>query len=575
MNSVRRIVGRPESSARFLGAADVLILVVLVSLLYAGIRLASPNPVLGPEIDLSPSALPWYALLSLGRMAASYVLSIAFSLVYGYFAGHNRSAERIMMPILDVLQSVPLLSFLPVVLLILTTILPQRLGIEASAVILIFTGQAWNIAYSFYQSVRTAPTELQEASSIFRMNWWYRLRYVELPFGTLGLLWNSVVSWANGWFFLMAAETFRVGDRDFRLPGLGSYVQAAADAGDTRSIFFGFVTLVLLVVMLDQLVWRPLLAWADKFRIDLVENDNPPTSWFLELMQRSRLASAFMGHVINPIVRSLDRRYGARLKPEDRTLQKKGITWQRALRTLILLIFAGAVIYQAVQAVQLLATLPIETWGRILVSTLASGARVFAAMFIGLLWTVPVGVAIGTNPRLAAILTPIVQILAAIPATALFPILVLFMVKLPLGLDGAAILLMLLGTQWYLLFNIIAGASVISQDLRDAVSMFGIKGWARWKTLILPAIFTYIITGLNIAGGGAWNASIIAEYTEYNKQVYTVPGLGSMISEATATGNYALLLAATLTMIITVIAVNQFVWLRLHHLAQQKFRVDG
>ncbi len=574
MNRLRRTIGTAQPGVRILGAADAFILLVIISLLYAGIRLASPNPVVGPEIDLSPSALPWYALLSLGRMTASYFLSLAFSLVYGYYAGHNRTAERVMMPILDVLQSVPLLSFLPVVLVVLTTILPQRMGIEASAVVLIFTGQAWNIAYSFYQSVRTAPVELQEASSIFRMNRWYRLRYVELPFGTLGLLWNSVVSWANGWFFLMAAETFRVGDHDFRLLGLGSYVQAAADAGDARAILFGFATLVLLVVMLDQLIWRPLLTWADKFRVDLVENDNPPTSWFYNMVIRSRLFSAFTEMVISPLMASLDRRLGGQIKGEE-VQPKRRLHWLSLLKTLVVMVFAGVVIYEAIQAIQLLITLPVTTWGQIGVATLASGGRVALSMLIALLWTVPVGVAIGINPRLSAILTPIIQILAAIPATALFPILVLFMVKLPFGLDGAAILLMLLGTQWYLLFNVIAGASVMPQDLRDVVRMFGVRGWSRWKTLILPAIFTYIITGLNIAGGGAWNASIVAEYTEYNKQVYTVPGLGSLINQATASGNYALLLAATLTMIVTVVAVNQFVWLRLHHLAQQKFRVDA
>ncbi|HVO41429.1 MAG TPA: ABC transporter permease subunit, partial [Aggregatilineales bacterium] len=223
-NTRRNVVGQAQPGGRLFSAGDAIILIGLAVLLYAGIRLAVPvpAPIIGPDINLSPTALPWYALLSVSRMAAAYILSMAFSLIYGYVAAHNRYAERIMMPILDVLQSVPILSFLPVVLVALTAIMPQGLAVELSAVILIFTSQAWNLTFSFYQAVHTVPGDLREASAIFRMNWWYRFRHMELPFGALGLLWNSVMSWAGGWFFLMAAETFKVGDRDFRLPGLGS-----------------------------------------------------------------------------------------------------------------------------------------------------------------------------------------------------------------------------------------------------------------------------------------------------------------------------------------------------------------
>jgi NitT/TauT family transport system permease protein len=576
MNAVRRnLLGTARAGGRVLHAGDVLIIVGLVALLYAGLRLASPTPVAGPEIDLSPSALPNYALLSLMRMAASYILSLAFALVYGYVAAHNRSAERVMLPILDVLQSVPLLSFLPVVLLVLTTVLPTGLGVEASAVVLIFTGQAWNIVYSFHQSVKTVPRELQEASANFRLNWWYRLRYMELPFSVLGLLWNSIVSWANGWFFLMAAETFRVGERDFRLLGLGSYLQAAADAGDGRAIIFGFITLVLMVVLLDQLLWQPLLAWAEKFRTDLVENDNPPVSWFYNLISGSRLLDWFNRKGVTPLVERLDRRLGG--VPKTHQAEKLSL-WQ-VIRQLILsrllpLAFVGWLAYLAIQAAQALISLPLPAWGQIAVSTLASAGRVFVATILGLLWTVPVGVWIGTNPRLSNRLQPIIQSIAAVPATAFFAVLVAYMVALPFGLDSAAILLMMLGTQWYLLFNIIAGANALPQELMDVSKMFRINGVDRWRTLILPALLPYMITGLNIAGGGAWNASIVAEYTQYKGQTYSVIGLGSLISQSTAAGDFRMLMAATLTMIVTVIAVNYFVWQRLHRFVQEKYRLD-
>ncbi|MEP7287382.1 MAG: ABC transporter permease subunit [Chloroflexota bacterium] len=577
MNSVRRnTLGTPQPGGRLLSAGDIVILIGLAVVLYAGLRLAIPlpTPVIGPEINLSASALPWYALLSVTRMTVAYFLSLSFSLVYGYIAARNKSAERIMLPILDVLQSLPILSFLPVVLLSLSALLPQGFAAEIAAVILIFTSQAWNLTFSFYQSVRTVPGDLQEASEIFRMNWWYRLRHMELPFGALALLWNSVMSWAGGWFFLMAAETFKVGSRDFRLPGLGSYLQKAANDGNTTAIVLGVLTLVSLVVLLDQLVWRPLLAWAEKFKIELVENDNPPTSWFFEVTGQSRLATGFTSRVVVPIVEALDRKFGGSFKEQFAPTTNAIPFWRKALRNGLLVLVAGVLIYGGFRAIQLLITVPLSGWGEIIVAVLATGARVAAALIIGVLWTVPVGVVIGTNPRMATLLQPVVQILASIPATALFPIMLLVLVNLPFGLNAAAILLMLLGTQWYVLFNVIAGASALPQDLKDIATMFKVGGWLRWKTLLLPALFPYLITGLITAGGGAWNASIVAEYTEFNNKTYTVTGLGAIISQATAKADYGLLLAGTLTMIGVVIMLNRFFWRRLYRLAEERYRMD-
>jgi len=291
--------------------ADIVLLLVVGIILYLGVQLAAGTPevIQGPDINLSPSALPYYALLSIGRMLAAYVLSIIVSIFYGYAAAHNPRAERWLMPLLDILQSVPILSFLPVVLLGLTAILPQGIAVEIAAVVLIFTSQVWNLTFSFYQSMTTIPTEYREAAAVFRFSRWLRFKQVELPFASMGLIWNSVMSWAGGWFFLMAAEIFTLGARDFRLPGLGAYLQTAASQGDTQALLIGIGALILIIVLLDQLVWQPLLAWAERFKVSQVSDDNPATSWFLNSLHRSGFANWFGRHVFRPCNRWLDRMF--------------------------------------------------------------------------------------------------------------------------------------------------------------------------------------------------------------------------------------------------------------------------
>src|SRR5213593_3806972 len=289
-------------------AGDALVLLLLVSMLYAGVRLAfgSPKVISGPSISTSPWALPWYAILSTGRMTVAYLLSLGFSLVYGYAAARNRTARKALMPLLDILQSVPILSFLPVVVLSLGAILPQAIALELASIVLIFTSQAWNMTFSVYQSMTTIPGELREAAAIFRLHPSLRFRVLELPFAAIGLVWNSMMSWAGGWFFLMAAEIFDVGDRDFRLPGLGSYLQTAAIAGDLRALTLGLVTLILIIVIMDQIIWRPLLAWADRFKLETVEGGGAPTSWFLQALSRSWILGWLGRHVSRPLAERVD-----------------------------------------------------------------------------------------------------------------------------------------------------------------------------------------------------------------------------------------------------------------------------
>ncbi|MCS7288270.1 MAG: ABC transporter permease subunit, partial [Roseiflexus sp.] len=548
----------PPDRPRFTGA-DGIILLIVGGLLALGVWAAeaAPAEVRGPEISLSVGALPFYALHSVGRMAAAYVLSLMFSLIYGSIAAYNPRTERVLMPLLDVLQSVPILSFLPVVLLSLTAILPEGIAVELASVVLIFTSQVWNMTFAWYQSLTTVPRELREASSIFRFTRWRRLTTLELPFGALALIWNSMMSWAGGWFFLMAAEIFTLGARDFRLQGLGAYLQTAANEENLTAIGYGIATLIIVIVLLDQLVWRPLLVWADRFKLEMVESDNPPQSWFYDLLQSAALKDT-IASVFAPLGRMFDALMD-RLLPLPRevsagTNRSSGIGW------LFLGGIAVAALAGTVLGGRLLLQVSLDQWIGIGIGVGATFLRVVAALTIALIWTVPLGVYIGTQPRAAAVLQPIVQIVASIPATALFPVLVLALLAAPGGLNIAAVLLMLLGTQWYLLFNVIAGAVAIPQDLRYTTDLLQLSGWQRWRTLILPALFPYLITGMITASGGAWNASIVAEYVVFGGQAYQSVGVGAQITSATADGDYPRLLAATLAMVITVVAINRLVW---------------
>jgi NitT/TauT family transport system permease protein len=352
-------------------------------------------------------------------------------------------------------------------------------------------------------------------------------------------------------------------------------LQQASNAGDTTAIVLGIATLILVIVLLDQLVWRPLLVWADRFKVEMATGDNPPTSWFYDILSRSWLLEQFATHVTHPgterfdqrMVRFFDRRAAERSAappPQRPSLIAIGVV----------VIFVALLGYAAVQAFGMLIALTLNEWGQVLQGVIATFLRVAVALIIGVAWTIPVGVLVGSNRRAANFLQPVIQIFASIPATALFPVIVLALVGITGSLNTPAIILMLLGTQWYILFNVIAGTSAIPQDLKYTTSLLQVKGWARWRTLILPALFPYLITGLVTAGGGAWNASIVAEYVTFGGQTYSVTGIGAVIAEATATGNYALLLAGTLALIITVVATNRLVWRRLYRIAEERYKME-
>jgi len=526
------------------------------------------------EISSSPLALPAYAGYSLLRIAVAYFLSLIFTLAYGYIAAYNPRAEKFMIPLLDVLQSIPVLSFLPGVMLAMVALFPGRqLGVEAGAILLIFTGQVWNMAFSFYASLKSIPREMREAAIIYRFNWWQRFTQVELPYAAIGLVWNSMMSVAGGWFFLMACEMFVLGSRDFRLPGLGSYLQTAASAGDTRSILWGVATMITVIVLLDQLVWRPVIAWAEKFKIEQVESTNAPRSWVLNVFQHSRALARLRKRAYRPL-RERVMMYFARQHAEHSTETRISAAKLWTMRVLVVVVLS-LVCFAALKVVITLSQLHRGELQQLSAGLGATFLRVVVALAIGAAWTIPAGVAIGFNPKLARIAQPLAQIAASVPATALFPVVLLLLIKVGGGLGIGSIVLLLLGTQWYILFNVIAGAMAIPTDLKECCSVFGIHGWERWQKMILPGIFPYLVTGLVTASGGAWNASIVAEYFHFKGQTYTTTGLGALISQATDGGNFDLLLASTILMAAAVVTVNRLLWRRLYNLAETRYRLES
>ena len=524
-----------------------------------------------PQVAISRSlaALPVYAGYSLLRIALAYVLSLLFALTYGYIAAYNPRAERFMIPLLDVLQSIPVLSFLPGVMLAMAALFPGRqLGVEMGAILLIFTGQVWNMAFSFYASLKSIPREMREAATIYRFNWWQRFIEIELPFATIGLVWNSMMSVAGAWFFLMACEQFG----NFRLPGLGSYLQSAADNGDTRSILLGILTMVAVIVLIDQFVWRPVIAWAEKFKFEQVESTSAPTSWVLDFLRRSQGVALFRRRAVRPLREQLVHYFSR--PPAARAESEAGHRATLWLFRILGIAVLAAIGYAVVRVVMILTGLHASEFHQLGLGLGATFLRVNATLVLGALWTIPAGVAIGFSPRLARIAQPLAQIAASVPATALFPVVLLVLIRLGGGLGFGSIVLLLLGTQWYILFNVIAGAIAIPTDLKEAASVFGIRGWERWRKLILPGIFPYLVTGLVTASGGAWNASIVAEYFHFKGQIYSTLGVGAMISAATDAKNFDLLLAGTIALAAVVVTTNRLVWRRLYRLAETRFKLE-
>jgi NitT/TauT family transport system permease protein len=565
----------PASSVRAL-VRDLPIIAGGIALFYALIALSHywTLPVNAQaDIQLSPGVLPKYALFSVARILIAYLISLVFAIAYGQFAAHNARAERILIPLLDTLQSIPVLSFLPPVMVAMVALFPTRqFGVELGSILLIFTGQVWNMAFSVYSSTKNIPHELMEAAGVYRLSWWQRFIQLELPAAAIGLVWNSMMSVAGGWFFLMACEAFVLDNRDLRLPGLGSYLQTAANAGNTDAIFWGLAVMIAVIVLIDQLIWRPVIAWSEKFKFEQVEAAQTPTSPVLALLRRSRVLDIIGRKAFDPAMEFVDlyfaRRHATAGPPHSGRVRR----W-----VLSILAIAGlaGVAYAVVRMCIMLATITGPDLGEIFRGAGATFLRVEFTLVLAGLWTIPVGVYVGLRPRLAAVAQPIAQVAASVPATALFPIVLLVLIRIGGGLGVGSFVLLLLGTQWYILFNVIAGASAIPTDLKEVCGVFHMGRVERWRRLFLPAIFPYLVTGFVTASGGAWNASIVAEYSKIQGKTYYTVGLGAVISRATDAGNFAVLLGATVVMAATVVTVNRLFWRRMYWLASTRYKLEG
>ncbi|WP_420236342.1 ABC transporter permease [Telmatobacter bradus] len=569
----------PRPRSMFIdGTVILLLLAIFLAIIKTGeYWLGKPLP--EANISHSVQMLPVYAFYSCVRIGVAYLLSLVFAVAYGYVAAYNKRVEAWMIAVLDILQSIPVLSFLPGVMLAMMALIPgHQLGIELGSIILIFTGQVWNMAFSFYSSLKSIPREMIEATRINRFSAWQRFWQLELPFSAIGLIWNSIMSVAGGWFALIACETFPLGQQSFRLPGLGSYLQAAAfsDPVDVHGLVWGMVALILIIVACDQLIWRPLIASSAKFKIEQVESSRTITSPILTLLQRpSRVLSmpgrswdALNERVYQRLARSEECRVVHAMDDEGK---RKGLLVPSLMGFFVaLFIFWGG--FHAWEMVRGAAVIDLH---HLLLAAGATYLRVNASLVIAALWTIPVGVAIGSNPRLAPVLQPITQLIASVPASAFFPVAMMLMMRWGLGLGIGSVALMLLGTQWYILFNVIAGAMAIPSDLKEAAAVYKFTRWQRWRRLILPGIFPYLITGMVTASGGAWNASILAEYGLLGKRTFQTIGLGSEITAAQTSNNLATLLLATILMAAIVVTTNRLVWRRLYKLAETRYKLEG
>ncbi len=575
------ITRAPVKIVRSISVIDLILFLALVFIFYAFAGVAREWT--GPfhshtEIDLSLRALPQYAFFSLVRGFAAYTISLVFSVGYGYLAAHSRVAERILIAVLDILQSIPVLAFLPGVVLALVALFPHsNTGLEIASIFMIFNGQVWNMTFSFYSSVKGVPPELRDVSQVFRFNRWDTLKKIEMPFAMNGLLWNSMLSMAGGWFFLMVAESFTLGDKNFRLPGIGSYIAVAYEEQNQRAMAAGLVAMLFIIVVVDRLLWAPLVGWSERFRLEtLLEESDSNFSW-AAWTKRSVILRLFT--FVSGWLQRRDKSTTAKMIQGRKALHRAvGFDPARALGVLKwvgLALILGVSILGAKNLVGILARTHTEMWLTYIRDTFFTMIRVAVAVVFGSLWAIPVGVWIGTHPQWTRRLQPIVQMTASFPYPMVFPLIATLLARFGVGVEMGAAVLMIFGSQWYILFNVISGATRIPHHLLDVAQVFRVRGIRYWTSIVLPGIFPDLVNGWITAAGGAWNACIVSEYVKNGPHTFIATGIGASITRAATDTDFPALAAAVVTMVTTVVLLNRVFWGSLYQLAETKYRLDS
>ncbi len=579
MSDIRYYFSNAGSRKRIVNEWDIIALLIIVGVLFifawGAMQLATPYQIGEPiAITLDPHMLPAYAVRTVLRMAIALVFSMLFTFTIGTLAAKSQRAGRIIIPAIDVLQSIPVLSFLSI------TVVPfiilfrgSILGPECAAIFAIFTAQAWNITLGFYQTLRTVPADLTEAADLFHLSAWQKFWRVEVPFSMSSLLWNTMMSMSASWFFVVASEAISVANQHIRLPGIGSYIAVAIDQANLHAVGYAIGTMLIVILIYDQLLFRPLLSWSEKFKMDQTPAHNEAESWFIELLQRTQLIK-LGGHVFSGLANNIVNitwlnRPRTFVDKENPTELKRYAGW--LLNAALLLV---AFISLSTLSHFILAKIAPEEILHVAVLGLATATRVIILILLSSLFWLPVGIWIARRPRLTHAIQPVIQFVASFPAYVLFPLVVMLIVHYQLNVEIWTSPLMILGSQWYILFNVIAGASSLPNELYMVADNFGVTGWQWWKRIALPGIFPFFITGAITAAGGAWNASIVAEWVSWGHTTLRATGLGEYITASTLHGDFPRIALGTAMMCVYVLAFNRMLWQPLYRLAERRFGLD-
>jgi NitT/TauT family transport system permease protein len=581
MNLIRNTLMNVHKGRAYPNSWDLVALLFafgLIALLASQARQMAVPYHLGEVIPISldPHNLPGYALRTISRMFIALFFSLLFTFIFGTWAAKSRRAEKLIIPMIDVLQSIPILGFLSITIVGFIALFPgSLLGPECAAIFAVFTSQAWNMALGFYQTVRAVPSELREAARMFHLSSWQRFWRIDVPFSMPGLLWNTMMSMSASWFMVVASEAISVSNQQILLPGIGSYIALAVKSADMHAIFYAILTMLVVILLYDQLLFRPLVAWAEKFKSEHVSQEHEVGSWLLDLLHRTRLLR-YIGFKITDLFNAFVNirlfRSRPKIRPTEAIIFKRydrmvGWVWNGVVTLGIMGVIGFAAYY-------VLASIPLKEVWHTFGLGLVTAFRVFILIILCSLIWIPVGVWAGLRPGVAQYVQPIAQFLAAFPANLLYPLVVIFIVTYHLSVNVWVTPLMILGAQWYILFNVIAAASVLPKDLLQVADNLGLNTWLRWRRLILPSIFPYYMTGAITAAGGAWNASIVAEVIQWGNTKLVATGLGAYIAEMQAAGDFIHLALGIGMMCILVLLFNRLVWRPLYVLAETRYQLD-